>query len=118
MVVIKLNNSVLWLRSCSLSVMLFVSVVVSMEINRRHYFQSNLNNLECFFLLPIKGFHVTSSPVVSRYFTIFCLFLQYPAEEMKFSCHHFMHILFEAWGHQMTVPQQYRKSVSGQGTGT
>lgn len=32
MVVIKLNNSVLWLRSCSLSVMLFVSVVVSMEI--------------------------------------------------------------------------------------
>ena len=38
-----LKNYVLQLRTCSISaIVVFVSVVVSMEINRKHYFQSNL----------------------------------------------------------------------------
>ena len=48
MVVAMLKKSILWLGIYSIRVIiLFVAVVVSTEINRRHYFWSNLHTMPC-----------------------------------------------------------------------
>jgi len=49
MVVTILKTSVLYMIICSCAIFLFVSVVVSMDINRSHYFQGDLC-AECLFI--------------------------------------------------------------------